>query len=564
MPNQGKPTFCPACWGCFTDGGIRRHILSAHFWCQRCNIVGLHRKIAGHMKSHPKIKGRISECLGACACAACGAAWDDATARHNCWGEGMAHPATEMGRFCADGCGAWLGDREAARRHHAGCGGIAEELRVRIPSLATEFVMGSRRLATTRPDRATPSSATSSRGVSVSGSQTSLGVQTGGSSDTVSWGGSTSQSPEPQSPDDPPPDADADPAGEYVQRAERMFEEARACAARTAASSFMQKGSQMWHDVDRFRNFLEVCVVGKPLSADEYLAKVRAGMPLEPGEWILCRAEQAREVLSAGPLQRAMLVPQGARQTSTKDDVMAWLDEQRQQIDVHDQAAKNPNREVWAPKTMSVDEFRGLMAEDEPWPLNVLSLRAFCDNIIPPCMEDLRHYKVFDTIVADEGAGGSGSGGKYARDGLTGCSSFGLFATRGAISMPHVDQHGVITTATCEFGEKLWLSWTGLPADRLVAYADAFQGEERKIPDWLCVGIAMGPRDILVQPAGTLHALYSLTDVGMSRTMHWARNAMVESARVALLTSQYGNLTNEDMNKCLGNKLERIAAVWQS
>ncbi|KAK1761913.1 hypothetical protein QBC33DRAFT_520028 [Phialemonium atrogriseum] len=256
MPNQGKPTFCPACWGCFTDGGIRRHILSAHLWCQRCNIVGPHRKIKGH----------IPECLAACACVACGAAWDaTAGTRHNFWGEGMAHPATEMGRFCADGCGAWLGDREAARRHHAGCGGIAEELRTQIPGLATEFVMVPRR--------------------------------------------------------------------------------ARAGAARTAASSFMQKGSQMWHDLDRFRNFLEVCVVGQPLSADEYLAKVRAGTPLNPGEWILCRAEQARAVLSAGPLQRAMLVPQGARQTSTKDDVMA-CDEQRQQIDLHDQAAKNPNREV--------------------------------------------------------------------------------------------------------------------------------------------------------------------------------------------------------------------------
>ena len=77
----------------------------------------------------------------------------------------------------------------------------------------------------------------------------------------------------------------------------------------------------------------------------------------------------------------------------------------------------------------------------------------------------------------------------------------------------HIDQHGLTTSALCEFGRKLWVSCPGMPREMLREYAAVMYQRDGAYenPKWPCIGIPLVAGNVLVQPAGTLHAPTPLT-----------------------------------------------------
>lgn len=119
---------------------------------------------------------------------------------------------------------------------------------------------------------------------------------------------------------------------------------------------------------------------------------------------------------------------------------------------------------------------------------------------------------------------GKRSKGKAEGDipiGLTTSKHFQLLATRGAMHLPHVDRHQVITTTFCEDGEKLWMTWPALYLEDIKKWLDTGVYPSNGI------ALYLEPDSTLVQSGTALHALLSLTNVLMTGTMHWHPKSMV-------------------------------------
>ena len=73
----------------------------------------------------------------------------------------------------------------------------------------------------------------------------------------------------------------------------------------------------------------------------------------------------------------------------------------------------------------------------------------------------------------------------------------------------------------------------------------------------------MPPGSTLIQPAGTVHAPFSLTEVYMQGSMHWDSRNMLSSIQSVAHDLKYTNSTNEPfLPDCLV-KLNLVSTLWE-
>ena len=146
--------------------------------------------------------------------------------------------------------------------------------------------------------------------------------------------------------------------------------------------------------------------------------------------------------------------------------------------------------------------------------INFLNLGNIKPNLVPHCMEGLAMYIILQEITADNVVG-KASISRPAD--LSSCTAFHILGKAGVWSLPHWDHHGVITMATCEEGQKAWITWPDLEEDVAQRWAESSSPKPEGTPFM----ILMKEGDVLIQPPRRVHALYPITDVLMSVTMHW-------------------------------------------
>jgi hypothetical protein len=226
-------------------------------------------------------------------------------------------------------------------------------------------------------------------------------------------------------------------------------------------------------------------------------------------------------------------------------------------VDIHrwDTPVREPSYNQ--PKVVTGEEAQRLFLETDLL-INFLNLANTKDNPVPEMLDGLRAYKILKEISEDNLAGKRQTS---SWTDLSSCVSFHILAKAGVFSLPHLDHHGVITTATCDEGEKLWLTWPTLTDDELRVWQE---GEEEAPAAAVPFPIYIRPGDVLIQPRGRLHAPYSITDVLMSGTMHWDSREMASVLRSSLLEVEFPSLTNEDPAKQFDEKIEQIDRLWQT
>lgn len=70
-----------------------------------------------------------------------------------------------------------------------------------------------------------------------------------------------------------------------------------------------------------------------------------------------------------------------------------------------------------------------------------------------------------------------------------------------------------------------------------------------ELPTVAPVAVYLRPGDILLQPAGVLHAPYSPTNVWMRGSMHWDSRDLERILQLSLLQAQHTAITNEPCAK---------------
>ncbi|KAK4948731.1 hypothetical protein LTR10_012736 [Elasticomyces elasticus] len=126
--------------------------------------------------------------------------------------------------------------------------------------------------------------------------------------------------------------------------------------------------------------------------------------------------------------------------------------------------------------------------------------------------------------------------------------------------MPHCDRHAVMTTVLCEEGYKLWLFFPHMDEGELREYAES----GNYCPNYRPMAVLMCPGDVLCVPPGRIHAVYSLTTVLMTGSMHWDARHVVQVPRRSLLEEELNTLSNEDASPGFVGKVKAIAEAWRN
>jgi len=343
-----------------------------------------------------------------------------------------------------------------------------------------------------------------------------------------------------------------------VTRHFAQYLERSACAlhcARSDAAEFLTSvipGSRLCTELPYYIEILGKSAVGRPITAQQY----RASNWNQPADtYVLCTPEEARLILEAGTPRLPILVPGelNPERRLDLDQYLAFLST-RTSIDVHAFDVPMPKGKHVLPLQMPTGEairrFR-----DSQHPLNFLNLAGYKANPIPQCFEGLPAYSILRDVQSNLR---SGKKSERLLSDLSECCSFQICSKRGSFSLPHVDQHGVITAVFCDQGEKIWNMWIGLGIDALREYA-----ESESLPASPCTSLILYPGCLLIMPSGTLHAVWSPTDVLLSGTMYWDSRDMLRVAQLTECTAKVSHLSNEDIAEEFGGKIKKIAELWE-
>ncbi|OIW25516.1 hypothetical protein CONLIGDRAFT_635336 [Coniochaeta ligniaria NRRL 30616] len=319
--------------------------------------------------------------------------------------------------------------------------------------------------------------------------------------------------------------------------------------------------SQMAHTMDDFRDIINSATVGTPLTRDQFLHHLAAGVPFPRGSYLVlsgARESDVRSLVHDFELTIPILVRHNQHSTRNVSFAetrkkLVGLGEQHVYTPAHERLDRKTGKALWLPQVLPCSVWDGMVSEQRP--INILSLPSQRDRPVPAWLEDDPDYRVLRDVPATESA--TELDPRHREDSLSKCREFGLFATAGVYSMPHVDRHGVITTARCEEGTKLWLLWSALPMDVVAEWAAS-----NDPPADPAAAIVMEDGDILIMPPGTPHAPYSVTNVNMNGTMHWSKRTMLRSGRICRLEIDWPEITNEEPAPCLVEKLTAVAGRW--
>ncbi len=272
---------------------------------------------------------------------------------------------------------------------------------------------------------------------------------------------------------------------------------------------------------------------------------------------VICSPADARTILEMGSPRVPIVVPGPAlgRSSVTIDQYLAYLSS-KPTIDVHtySQPVDDQGGHL-QPRSLTSNEAIRLFRDESAGPVNLLNLDVYRQNEIPACIANLPAYSILRDIREHNTCG---KRIQSQPSDLSGCIAFQILGKRGVQSLPHRDHHGVVTTLLCEEGEKCWLMYPEMDAEVLQRWSasNAAAPEPRPFP------ICLRPGDLLIQPAGRIHAPFSVSDVLITGTMHWDSREMVQVLRMSLYERTNPAVTNEATAMEFSSKLDTIRGLW--
>lgn len=333
-------------------------------------------------------------------------------------------------------------------------------------------------------------------------------------------------------------------ASQYLQECRQMVEE----ECERAPNGTRAKG-----DFHEYQKILEITSPGTPISAKEYHSSTRAGAS---DAFVVCSAGEARSILEKGPPLLPILIPakQNLPDSNRRVPNNAMLDYMRALPTVDLQVLHRKGKDKALPMRPNSEEAtKRLCNPQEFGPSNALNLRSRNENPIPSSLAGLANYNLLTTTVVDNGKPET-----HDRTDWEASSEGGLFASKGAVSLFHIDRGGVITTVFCNEGKKLWVVKSCKQLELLGDFAETQELSFTAFP------IPLEAGDTLIQPQGTLHAPFSLSQVGMSFTMHLHTFQVLGALRLALLELRFPHLTNEDPSPDFIRLMKQVLKLWEA
>lgn len=274
--------------------------------------------------------------------------------------------------------------------------------------------------------------------------------------------------------------------------------------------------------------------------------------------YVICSSDQARQILEAAPPRLPILILGSSSESSALsiETYLSYLST-KDGIDVHIYSPTvDGGGRYLLPLQLAATEAIKLFRDKSAGPVNFLNLDIHKQNEVPSCIAGLPAYSILRDIREYND---SGKRTTHNPADLTSCVGFHILGKQGVFSNAHVDHHGVMTTVYCDEGEKIWLTYPRLSKeeqDRWATSDDVFP-QPPPFPIYLDKG------SLLIQPAGQVHAPYSLEDVLMTGTMHWDSRRMVQVLQQSHHEQQYPKVTNEDAAQEFTSKLEIIERLWK-
>ncbi|MCJ1482959.1 hypothetical protein MMC06_003125 [Schaereria dolodes] len=314
-------------------------------------------------------------------------------------------------------------------------------------------------------------------------------------------------------------------------------------------------------ELRKYQQEVERSIYGRTIGFGEYMDTV-LGLPADhPGLQrlvVVCTMHDASKILTSGCLRIPLVVPSPGTGSPTVE-INEYLDylASKSTVDVHVfNKQVDPDGRYFRAESLPAAAAVALFRDIDAGPVNFLNLDIYKPNEIPPCFIGV---KALDILRTSSETNESGKPLLRQPSDLSSCRSFQICGKKSVFSLPHRDHHGVVTTAFVEEGEKLWLSWPYVPPRALDQWTttDDVAPEPAPFPVYLTQG------DLLIQPAGQIHAPYSMTDVLMTGTMHWDSRDMVQVLEKSIYEVSHPAVTNEDPAKEFDSKLAHIGTLWK-
>jgi len=318
-------------------------------------------------------------------------------------------------------------------------------------------------------------------------------------------------------------------------------------------SAHRMEGDRFPSQAKEYQRTLEQHRSVHPISALEYS---NGGPEFAEGTIVICTSRQARQLLETCTLSVPLMVPRQFNDAPQPPKLLT-IEQFRQQLHFRKPVRGNAWIDVQdfsnddITKKWELDAALQHMEDPECGPINFLNIRTLRENVVPWELQGLADYRV----LQESGRAGVGNDNQQ---GLNFPDTFALWGKQGTWSLPHVDKHGLYTAVLCELGEKLWFSWS-LDGKALEEWANDRQCGGRYEPTQAGFPILMRDGDLLIQPPGTVHAPASVTNVIMTGYFFWCSRTMNTTARCALLDLKCPDITNEDVQPKLGDKLKHLA-----
>lgn len=304
---------------------------------------------------------------------------------------------------------------------------------------------------------------------------------------------------------------------------------------------------------EQYAGVLGNCKVGTPIAAAEYLSQSWKKSQPAP-DFILCSQDDARRILDVSTPSLPILIPPEPHIEHHRLSMAQYLSylKTTPEIDVHDFNQERSDGHFDIPKRMESAAAIDLFEDASKGPVNLLNLGRYKQNPVPPCLSNLIPYQILESVKEQPE---SGKRTHVKLSDLSECTAFHLCAKRGALSLAHMDHLGMMATIFNDDGEKLWPFWPGADPNQW-----ATSGE---LPSSPPCALYLYPGCTLIQPPGTIHAPFSMTDVLMTGTMHWDSRNLLQVMKLSKLSTEFGHVTNEGLPLEFLRKACLIENLWR-
>ncbi|KAK7910606.1 hypothetical protein PG985_013087 [Apiospora marii] len=317
---------------------------------------------------------------------------------------------------------------------------------------------------------------------------------------------------------------------------------------------------------------------GLPISAERYEEILNSGGPgFVEGHFAVCRLEEVRHIMNTyGAPKVPLLVPaewnHEFRRTQDIKQLFQSLRFFGQKIEV--QYAYRPlycTLEDLTRKLDPKDVERCFTDEDAKMgPINLLDLDSNDDNPVPACIAGLVDLGLYNDLARKGGFSGGGGLGRANRGAaLKVSTSFKICGQAGVFSEPHGDHLGKITSVLDQQGDKLWPVFSSMVDDASVkwfaqnnpANPPPTAEDQDKLGIW--IPVFLEPGSLLIQPPGTIHAPYSITDVYCTGTMHIDTRGLLTSIKQAIIELGHPEVTNDEPEHSYMTCMYHAAKLWK-